>query len=392
MGGLNKPSIFIGNGFNLALKKHMPDAEIHLDYKSIFNETLSRLDKNLKILNKEGHALYSHLHDFLKKAEDMKQYNLEYLLLILKNSNECFKFSTEHYCSLTNNYEFLLSEHKKLLKNTVIKILTDHKFHPEYMNIINEKNNKYIACCSNNLKLFDRIFTINYDLILYWILNNQKLTKENFKDGFSLKKQDFINSENLNMFNISNQNTNFLYLHGALHLLAHQNRAYKIVKKKDECLTLDEIRKKLLESNEFNSLIIFDATSDEKISNIISNGYLSKAYDKIRTIQSNIIIYGLNILDENKNEISLGNDTHLWQAIINSNANKIFASIEDKDTKKLNKYAEKLAETLKKYRFKDNKNIRIHCFSYNTVDIWKTSNFYDQIMKNSSSPFSLSND
>lgn len=134
MSNEHKPSILIGNGFNMALQKHISKAKICLDYHSIFNETLTRLK------NTDSH--HSHLCEFLEKAEKNKQYDLEYLLMILKNSEECFKFSTKNYCTLTKDCTQLLNEDKKLLRKSVIEILTDFNFHPQYEVIFNLESSK----------------------------------------------------------------------------------------------------------------------------------------------------------------------------------------------------------------------------------------------------------
>ena len=73
-------------------------------------------------------------------------------------------------------------------------------------------------------------------------------------------------------------------------------------------MTLTDLRDFLLKEHpSLESLIIFDATNDEKIDNIFANSYLNKAYDKITPIKGDIIIYGCNFLDYTETDINLGN-------------------------------------------------------------------------------------
>lgn len=389
------PSIFIGNGINKALKLINTKAEINFDYESIFQEVLSRLSTdNLELC------------DFLNMAEKNNNKDLEYLLLILKNSDECLKYATNHYCTPTPDCSAKINQYRDVLKKTVIEILTDSHFHPSYQAIFgNDFNNppEYIKQCGKNLRNFERIFTINYDLILYWLMNHQGLlTKANstdvsehgyFKDGFSQENCYFLDNtnevkEHLCGLSMNNNHPNFFYLHGALHLIQKNNSAYKIVRKGSN-MTLSDLRDFLLEKfPNFDSLIIFDATNEEKVDTIFANAYLNKAYDKITPIKGDIIIYGCNFLDNSETKINLGNDIHLWQKIINSDTHNLFVSL-GKEGSELDTYNQELGGAFKRLKVKPNIDMNIHCFSYHDVDIWKSDNFYDEVIRCASKAYRL---
>ena len=59
-----------------------------------------------------------------------------------------------------------------LLKKEVIKVMTDSSFHPQWKSIFKE-NASFVKKCGENIKPFKRVYTINYDLILYWLLCNE---------------------------------------------------------------------------------------------------------------------------------------------------------------------------------------------------------------------------
>lgn len=69
--------------------------------------------------------------------------------------------------------------------------------------------------CANFLRNFKAIYTLNYDLLLYWVIMKEKLNDE-FKDGFCksyLKKENY-----LTWYLDKDGKTNLRYLHGGLHL------------------------------------------------------------------------------------------------------------------------------------------------------------------------------
>ncbi|HAT1987408.1 TPA: DUF4917 family protein [Legionella pneumophila] len=284
-----------------------------------------------------------------------------------------------------------------------MEVLTDSHFHPSYSAIFGgyyTESPNYIKQCGKNLRSFERIFTINYDLILYWLMNDQGLLTKtstlsssahrNFKDGFSQENCYFHDlddadevKEHLYGLSMNNNHPNFFYLHGALHLIQKNNSAYKIVRK-GSYMTLTDLRDFLLKDYpSLESLIIFDATNDEKIDSIFANSYLNKAYDKITPIKGDIIIYGCNFLDNTETHINLGNDIHLWQKIINSDTHNLFVSL-GKQKSELDSFNQKLGAAFKRLKVRANVDINVHCFSHYDVDIWKSDNFYDDVLQSAS--------
>ncbi|WP_058534668.1 DUF4917 family protein [Legionella saoudiensis] len=395
--GTFEPSIILGNGFNLALKE-CSSINIQFGYKDILNE--------VKIKSKES----SHeLSVFLEQNgvnEDLKTDDIEVLLAILKNSSQCLTFCSKNYCDCKPNYENKIKQNFDLLKKIVIEVMTDKKLHPEYLEIFNEENNCILNRCKRNLECFNRIFTINYDLILYWLLNNRellweydksgKLVKGKFRDGFSSKEEykpiDFNNHpiDSLYGYAGTNNRPNLFWLHGALHLLHDKAKAYKVVRKnKDLYLDLFQLRNLLLKDySTFENLLVFDATSYDKIRNIYANAYLEKGYDKIITTPGDIIIYGCNLLNNTNDSIDLGNDIHLWRRVINSRAKKIYLGIGAEDSSELNSFAEQAAKEFKTLRCIEDSDIRIYTYSHKLFNIWKTENFYKSIQSNSSEGYS----
>ncbi|HFS5639803.1 TPA: DUF4917 family protein [Legionella pneumophila] len=386
----SNPSLLVGNGFNMALSSCI--GQITLDYESISKEVRKRSQKL-------GNGLY----EFLEKNKT--ECDLELLLSILNNSLQCLKSSTSDYCTCKSDYKEKIKLHRSTLKELVIEIMTSDEFHPQHSKIFSE--NSYLESCKKNLEAFDRIFTINYDLILYWLLNKKHLlveTDENgevihgkFKDGFSSRRElRPINDDNNEVYEHlygyagTNNHPNLYFLHGALHLLQKNGYAYKVVKNGSQShLNILELRNTLINDyNDFDNLIVFDATSHNKIRNIYSNAYLEKAYDKIITIPNDMVIYGCNVLDKYGEKINLGNDIHLWRRIINSRSKKIYVGISKEDNQELNQFACDLAKELRGLRCIHDPEIDIYCFPQCKVNIWNSKNFYSEVVSNSSKGYS----
>jgi hypothetical protein len=373
-----KPHILFGNGFNLALQG-LSHFNIKLDYNSIVSEVIKK--------TKTGSNLNKFLSQGALNADD-KLSDIEKLLGILQYSVACLKYDRDIYATPISNYESLLQSDISELKKIVIEVLTDGSVHPQWSEIFNDKNNEYVLNCSQNLKNFQRIYTINYDLILYWLLAQTELLKT-FKDGFSdrdvLKPKTSEEKliENLFGFSSNNNLESIIFLHGALHLLRQGRNAYKIVRGQAD-MSLAKIKELLLKYlSEFDNMLVFDATSSGKLNEIYSNDYLVKAYDKLITIKGTIIIYGCKVFKDENNE---DNDQHLWYRLINSKVNQIYIGRSSDNVSELEHEAKRLRDNFQKLKCTP-EDIEIHCFSQIKHNIWEKPNFFQNILDDSTTSF-----
>lgn len=390
----HKPSIILGNGFNIALEKTCKIPTLKFGYEQILSAIIQKI---------EADAGDQDLLKYLKQnsiGENEKIHDIELLLWILKYSKECIKYTNPTYCTSTPESLAMLENHRQLLKNYVINIMTNKNYHPQHRDIFNVANDKHIKKCGQNLSCFKRIFTTNYDLILYWLLNylNMLEGKEieganngSFRDGFtareSFKPKDKSGNiiDNLYGYLSTNNQGTLLFLHGALHLLQKDNETYKVVTTGTD-RPLSTLRNFLLKKfMDFSNLVVFDATSTEKVSCIYENSYLTKAYDKLVPIEDDLIVYGCSVF---KND-ELSNDEHLWQRIITSSVKNIFVSCSEETEADLYNNACLLQSLLKRYRC-DHTPVDIHFFSHNQINIWESDDFYNDVLNNSSNACRLS--
>lgn len=227
---------------------------------------------------------------------------------------------TSKICEIYNLDETIVNQlldDAEKIKNELIKVIS--KKHPEHQHKI--KDGQFCSAYKF-LSNFENIYTLNYDMLLYWtlmfkerskyILRSLKIKDNDYMDGFGR----LSNNEDLTWYKTSKQN--IFYLHGALHLFEDNYNIIKAETTSDDNL-LDVIKKRL--DNDQYPLIVAEGTSKEKLNKISHNKYLQNAIDQLRYIKGNLFIHG-HSLDEN--------DKHIIDIINNDwNLKQIFISVFD---------------------------------------------------------------
>ena len=126
-----------------------------------------------------------------------------------------------------------------IIKEALVSAIA--KRHPDRpYNITNEQ---YIAC-RKFLSLFDHIFTLNYDVLLYWALMQDEVDEVRLRpdDGFRHPEDDpdlpYVSWQQA-------QNASVHYLHGALHLFDQETEIIKYTWSKTDKAIVDQIREAL---------------------------------------------------------------------------------------------------------------------------------------------------
>jgi hypothetical protein len=186
---------------------------------------------------------------------------------------------------------------------------------------------RQLNSCADFLRIFRIVFTLNYDLLLYWVVLKTKM----HTDGFGLGK--IING--FKTFQVGALCSTY-YLHGALHLFLSQT---------------GETRKRILENSTLvgdiaetirreKQLPIFvaEGTMTQKLKRINSIPYLRHCHDELRRQSGSFFVFGHSVAD---------NDIHIYDAIFGSQIEKFFFFIRDpsrdwsKTREKLARFAER---------------------------------------------------
>ncbi len=161
------------------------------------------------------------------------------------------------------------------------------------------------TACASFLKNFRSIYTLNYELLLYWVI--LKGARDIHSDGFGLGEE----ADGFRTFKADAKCSTY-YLHGALHLfnndvLATQKRVVT------RSTIIDDIANTIRQT-ELLPLFVAECTTREKIS---QNKFCSVSSAKLReltAIDGSIFIFGH----------SAGkSDAHIYEAIFRSRVKKI---------------------------------------------------------------------
>jgi len=209
--------------------------------------------------------------------------------------------------------------------------------HPEHVFAIPQEK---CTSCANFLKdILDnsgKIFSTNYDILLYWVLMRNELP--NAIDGFgrdAIDSDEWLPDEEVQLSELRwgnhKDDQNIFYLHGALPLF---DDGIEIVKEEyDGNYILENIRKRM--DKEQYPIFVTAGDGDEKLNHILHNHYLFFCYDSLCSIGGSLITFGFNFGEFDDHIIKAINeaaaqdiDKKLWSIYIGVYSENDVAHIE----------------------------------------------------------------
>jgi hypothetical protein len=234
-----------------------------------------------------------------------------------------------------------LSEDANSVREALISAI--HKVHPNSYAAINIEN---LESCSAFLRNFKEVYTLNYDLLLYWV----NLHGEIFADGFGLGTR---NGNFLGPFN-EKARCHIYNVHGGLHLFPTKTREVQKLTAKSGYL-LDEIGNVVKHEKQF-PIFVAEGSSEEKINKIRSVPYLHYCYNKLSRLRGSLIIVGHSASPR---------DSHIYDALFSSDLSEIYFCVHN-PTKNLHEIRERLAPFQTR-----NRDISVSFVDGDSVDIWE---------------------
>lgn len=231
--------------------------------------------------------------------------------------NECnFDFELAHQ-KLNNAIAILLryspdSELIQLLQGQVQQlreqlIIAVANSHPQSFNINfttdeGKVKKQKIEACREFLKGFSSVFSLNYDLLLYWVrcFENDCLGQDSF---------DKIDEE---LVFVEDANANYVFPHGALFLFRDGVGAVKSRSSKVNPI-LARVQEKI--SNGNFPMCVSEGTGEQKLKAIRSNAYLLFSYQKIMACEGTMFTFGCSFFEEK--------DSHIIKAILKSQCDRV---------------------------------------------------------------------
>lgn len=184
--------------------------------------------------------------------------------------------------------------------------------HPERPSDISDHS---YGLCRTFLVNFDDIYTLNYDLLLYWALMQEELATEiQFDDGF--RSPDDGEAEYVTWDVEKTDGQTIFYLHGALHLFDAGPELQKYTWSNTGVALIDQIRTAL--GANLYPMIVAEGTSAEKLSRILHSSYLGRGYRSFSKIGGSLYVYGHGMNP---------NDDHWYRLIEKGKLKRLFVGV-----------------------------------------------------------------
>ena len=319
--------------------------------------------KDLRLLLGNGfsQAYYGSSYTALFNAigEEKKNERIKKLFDLFGTSNfEMVMSCLKNAQLLSQIYDFSDSEIKKdyeRIRDALAEAIL--KVHPE--STIQIPENHKISC-QKFLKKFDDIYSVNYDLLLYWVVLQGP--EVSFGDYF-FRDQD-TPSEYCEYFEDGSKTTkHILFLHGALHLFLKNGITTKKVLGTDRPL-ISQI-KSAIESGHY-PLVVAEGDSKSKINQIKSNPYLNHAFSKFSLCGGQIFSFGFSFSDQDK---------HIVDAIAQNKKIRflwlgIFGDASDEESKRLLKIGREMEKSRESKSKKTEHSLAVKFFDTKSVNIW----------------------
>lgn len=208
------------------------------------------------------------------------------------------------YSSENNLIEELEQQIQFLREQLIIAVSKSHpsSFAKQLGDFESKKRQQRVSQCRKFLSNFERVFSLNYDLLLYWV----RCFEYNF-----LGKDSFDKIDNKLVFRPDND-ANYFFPHGSLFTYRDGIGALKSKSSRDNPILAR------LESNINNGhfpMCISEGTGKQKLEAIKRNYYLNFSYNKIKESKGTIFTFGCSFLDSK--------DDHIIRAMLESPAEKI---------------------------------------------------------------------
>lgn len=277
-------SILLGNGFSRAF-----DDDVFA-YKSIF-ENAGFGSPLAEIFG----TLHTHDFEFVAKS-----------LSIAAKIVACLPGTDKEPCNtLAPELSHLAGNVKKKLAATIIGS------HPIASVVVPTER---IARCIDALSPFNRVFTTNYDLLLYWMIAKYKeitgqSPHEMYCDGFGWKDK----GSRLFWPSFNTRAQSVFYLHGALHLFPTDTGVEKLKYSEAHNTTLLEAIQLKIASG-ILPILVTEGESSDKINKIRSDPYLSRCLLALQWTAGHLVTYGFSFDD---------NDTHIADTIVHSRISRL---------------------------------------------------------------------
>ncbi len=295
----NKRHALLGNGFSISCR---PDI-------FVYDKLFERAD-------------FSKLSPSAKSAFDaLDTQDFEKVIKVLRDASNVL----EAYSGVKSGLIDQLQKDADGLKEVLVQAIAAS--HPDWPGDITDDE---YSSCRAFLENFNNVYTLNYDLLLYWaIMHDEDGKKIKSDDGFRTPEDDY-DSEYVIWEPETSRSQNIWYLHGALHVFDAGTEIQKYTWINTGQRLIDQIRDAL--SRSYFPLFVAEGTSDEKLDRIMHSEYLAKGKRSFSSIQGALFIHGHSLAENDEHFLKViekGKISHLYIGLYgdeNDSSNKAIKS------------------------------------------------------------------
>ena len=204
-----------------------------------------------------------------------------------------------------------LSADAENLREVLAQVIASN--HPERSNAIGDHE---FRACREFLNNFKTIYTLNYDLLLYWALMKDDLDTLTLPRDDGFREPDEGPQDYVTWNQLSTDGQNVYYLHGALHIFDAGSEVQKYTWSNTGIALVDQIRD-ALSSNRY-PLYVSEGDSTSKLDRVMHSAYLSRGYRSLVHIGGSLFVFGHSLQD---------NDEHVLKCIEACNITRLYVSI-----------------------------------------------------------------
>jgi hypothetical protein len=233
-----------------------------------------------------------------------------------------------------DNPEFArrLQEDADGLREVLVRAIADN--HPAWPGEIAAER---YGACKRFLEHFGNIYTLNYDLLLYWALMHDEIEPHvPCDDGFRTPEEG---EEEYVTWEPGRHAQNIHYLHGALHIFDAGTEVQKYTWTNTGVRLIDQIRAAL--TNGLYPIFVAEGESRQKFERIRHSDFLSKAYRSFQEIGNALFIYGHSMAP---------NDDHIIRLIGRGKLKQLFVGIYGDEDSEGNQSIKRKVDTLQSMR------------------------------------------
>lgn len=197
------------------------------------------------------------------------------------------------------------------LKEALAEVLA--RKHPD--NVASIEDHEYESARRFLAKFDGKIYTVNYDLLLYWTLLHEGEPKIRSGDGFHSDPEE-EDAAWVIWDGYEDYRQRIFFMHGGLHLYDAGSQLRKITWSRTGIPLIDQIRKALAE--DVYPLVVTEGSSEQKLARVEHSPYLHRGLKSLNSCGGSLFIHGHSLAE---------NDEHIIRRIENSKIRSVFVGV-----------------------------------------------------------------